>query len=322
MKKTVKPLALALIAAALLALTACGEAAPDETYRVWFVAKSTDTEFWKAAFAGANAAKSEYNVELTICGPRTEEDYLTQNRYVEDAVKAGADALIFSSISYVENAAAIDAAAESGVKVVVIDSDVASSRVSARIGTDNVQAGRMAASAALDSPQERLTVGIVNYDLGSRNGQEREQGFRELLGDSGRVEQIHTINVLAEVEDAREGTLRLLREHPQINVIAAFNEPLSVGAALAVEELGAGERVRMVGFDTNIICADLMRTGSVAALIVQNPYGMGYLGVETAWKLLQGVSFDPNKLIDTSTLVVSKENMFAPECQKALFPFG
>ncbi len=319
--KTVKLIVLLLCICALLC-GCSGSSAAGEPYNIWFIAKSTDTEFWKAAFAGANAAKSEYNTELTICGPNTEEDYETQNGYIAEAVESGADALIFSSISYTENAAAIDSAAKSGLKVVVIDSDVGSEHVSARIGTDNVLAGRMAAAAALDSDKTEFVVGIVNYDLGSRNGQEREQGFRAALAEDGRTRDIYTINVLTTAAAAKSGAISLLKEHPEINIIVAFNEPLTVGVAQAVDELGLGGRIRMVGFDTNVICVDLMQTGAVTALIAQNPYAMGYLGLETAWRLLEGESYSPDELIDTSTVTITRENMFTPESQKALFPFS
>ena len=62
--------------------------------------------------------------------------------------------------------------------------------------------------------------------------------------------------------------------------------------------------------------------GAVAALVVQNSYAMGYLGVEKAWQVLQGEKFDSTALIDTATTIVTKENMFTMESQKAMFSFG
>ena len=118
---------------------------------MYMIVKSTTTEFWKSVFAGANAAKSEYNVDLTVLGPETEEDYEAQNEYIRQAIRDGADAIVFSAISYTKNAQAINDAASAGIKVVVIDSDVNSDGVVARIGTDNVQAGRMCAKAALET---------------------------------------------------------------------------------------------------------------------------------------------------------------------------
>lgn len=314
-----------LLAAAVLSvllLAGCADNGTGEQSKVYFVAKSLDTEFWQAAIAGANAASAEYNVELTVLGPETEEDYQTQNEYIAQAAGAGADALVFSAISYEENAAAVDAAAAQGVQIVVIDSDVASDSVSVRIGTDNVAAGHMAAAAALAADWKELVVGIVNYDLGSRNGQEREAGLREALKEDSRVRDIHTINVRTSPTAAEAGSRTLLSEHPEINVLVGLNEPLAVGTAQAIEALGLTDQVRMVGFDTNIRCIDLMQHGAVSALIVQNPYAMGYLGVEYAWKLMEGEAYDPYELIDTATTIVTQDNMFTPESQKALFPFG
>lgn len=322
--KNAKRLAATLLFIALaLSLAACGLMSGKSAPRkIFLIAKSTETEFWKSAFAGANAARSEYNVDLTICGPETEEDFQTQNEYIAAAVSAGAEAIVFSAISYTDNAAAIDAAAAAGVKVVVIDSDVNSDAVSVRIGTDNVQAGRMAAAAALDTQESEITVGLVNYDAGSRNGQEREMGFREAVAKDGRVREIYTINVLTTQQQAKRDTLALLREHPEINVVLGLNEPLAVGVSLAVDELETKDRVRVVGFDTNLKCIDLLQSGTVTALIVQNPYAMGYLGVEAAYKLLEGESYDSAELIDTATTIVTRETMFTMESQKALFSFG
>ena len=138
MKRRMLALFLALFLG--IALTGCADVQSNNgPYKMYLIAKSTTTEFWKSVFAGANAAKSEYNVDLTVLGPDTEENYEAQNEYIRQAVADGADAIVFSAISYAKNAQAIDEAADAGVKVVVIDSDVNSSGVVARIGTDNVK---------------------------------------------------------------------------------------------------------------------------------------------------------------------------------------
>lgn len=320
MKRNKAAVLCVLLAGALLSgCTAPGTAA--EQYSVALVTKSTETEFWLSVFAGAEAAATEYNIRLDITGPETEEDYEAQNRMIAEAVSAGADALVFSAIDYENNAPAIDAAAEAGVKVVAIDSSVASGMVSTYIGTDNHAAGRMAAQAALDGVEGQLTVGLVNYDISSANGQERELGVRELLGESGRAEVVAVINTLAEAGQAQKDAEAMLREHPEINVLIAFNEPTSVGAAYAVDSLDLSESVFLVGFDSNVATVDGLQDGCVDALIVQNPYAMGYLGVESAYKLLSDGGEELETVVDTSTQIVDRENMFTMDSQKALFAF-
>ena len=314
-----KALACALLA---LALGGCAAAAPTGArHRVAIVAKSTRTEFWLSVFAGAQAAAAEYNVELDISGPETEEDYETQNRMVAEAVDAGAEALVFSAIDYENNAAAIDAAAAAGVRIVAIDSNVDSAAVQTYIGTDNYAAGQMAAQAALDAVDGELTVGIVNYDISSANGQERERGARNLFEESGRAQVAARINTLAEAGRAQADTEELLRAHPDINVLLAFNEPTSVGAAAAVAAQDLSDAVFLVGFDSNLATVEGLQNGSVDALIVQNPYAMGYLGVESAYRLLTGQGGRVEETVDTTTRVVDPENMFTLDSQKALFAF-
>lgn len=316
-------LALSLILALSL-LGGCSSPSPTPTptqHSVALVAKSTQTEFWLSVFAGAEAAATEYNLSLSIIGPDTEEDYEAQNQMVADAVKAGAEALVFSAIDYENNAAAIDAAAQAGLKIVAIDSNVDSSAVSTYIGTDNYAAGQMAAQAALDRVSGALKVGIINYDISSANGQERERGAVDIFTQSGRAEIVSVINTLAEAGHAQTDTAALLNRYPQINVLLAFNEPTSVGAAHAVEALGLSSEVFLVGFDSNVATVDGLQEGSVDALVVQNPYAMGYLGVESAYNLLSGHASDMEPIVDTSTQIVDRRNLFSMDSQKALFAF-
>lgn len=313
------------LAGLVLLLAGCAPASsgtPDAArYKVALVAKSTQTDFWKAVFVGAEAAATEYNLDLTIQGPDTEEDYGTQNDMIAQAVEAGAQALVFSAIDYDANAPAIEEAAEQGVKIVVIDSAVHSEKVATYIGTDNYSAGQMAAQAALDGVKGQLQVGIVNYDVNSANGQDRERGAVDAFTDSGRSQVVATIHTLAEATSAKQDTLAMLRAHPEINVLLAFNEPTSVGAAAAVAQMDLSDRVYLVGFDSNVATVEGLQNGSVDALVVQNPYAMGYMGVESAYQLLAGQSGRLPDTIDTSTRVVTLDNMFTMDSQKALFAF-
>ena len=310
------------LAAVLLGLSGCaGAPAAGAQRSVALIAKSTQTEFWLSVFAGAEAAATEYNLSLTLSGPETEEDYEAQNQMIAQAVEAGADAIVFSAIDQEKNAAAIDEAARQGVRIVSIDSGVASDQVGTYIGTDNYAAGRMAAQAALEGVEGPMNVGVVNYDEGTANGQERQQGALDALAESGRAQVTAVVTTLVEAGQAQADTAALLRAHPEINVLLAFNEPTSVGAARAVAQLGRQEEVFLVGFDSNVATIDGLQEGSVDALIVQNPYAMGYLGVESAYMLLAGRGGELEEKVDTSTQIVDRRNLFSVDSQKALFAF-
>ena len=188
MTKTIKRL---LPAALAVLLAGCAMQPVDSTttrYRVALVAKNNrNSEFWDAVFTGAEAAATEYNLQLTITAPDDEEDYAAQNQLIADAVEDGAQAIVFSAIDYEANAAAIDAAAAAGVTVISVDSAVNSDNVAAYIGADNYGAGRMAAQSALDGTAGTLCVGLINYEVNGANGRDREQGARDAFAESGRA---------------------------------------------------------------------------------------------------------------------------------------
>ena len=48
---------------------------------------------------------------------------------------------------------------------------------------------------------------------------------------------------------------------------------------------------------------------------------MGYLGVESAYQLISGHGGTLERVVDTSTQVVDRDNLFTMDSQKALFAF-
>ena len=314
MTKTIKRL---LPAALAVLLAGCAMQPVDSTttrYRVALIAKNNrDSEFWDAVFTGAEAAATEYNLQLTITAPDDEEDYAAQNQLIADAVEDGAQAIVFS---------AIDAAAAAGVTVISVDSAVNSDNVAAYIGADNYGAGRMVAQSVLDGMEGALCVGLINYEVNGANGRDREQGARDAFAESGRAKITAAVSTHPNAASARADTLAMLRTHPEINVLIALNETTAVGAAQAVQQMQRADDLWLAAFDSNIETIDALQTGTVDALIVQNTYGMGYFGVESAYKLLAGQGSSVEKSNITATRTITRENMFAMDKQKALFPFG
>lgn len=291
-----------------------------QKHKVAVIAKSSVSAFWRSVHSGVNAASAAYNMDYIFEAPENEEDCELQNDMIRQAAEDGYEAIVVSAIDFEGNAEAITQAAKDGVEIVVIDSDVDSDEVVCRIGTDNYNAGSMAADAVFDCDEERIRVGIVNFDENSENGQEREQGFRDSVAADERVEIVDCINVVSTTEDAMEGTKQMLTEHPEINVIVTFNEWTSLGVGYTIKECNLGEDIYVVAFDSNVVSVGMLETGEVDALIVQNPYAMGYLGIEAAYNLVNGYALEAAE-VDTSTTLVTKENMYDADIQKALFVF-
>lgn len=314
-----KLLAVFLACVIMLSLTACGSS--DKKYSVYVITKSTNSNFWEDVERGVRAAATEYNVNIVFEGPSSEEDYLAQNKMINEAVENGADAIVFSAIDYYQSDKTIEAAAAAGVKIVMIDSDISSKEKSTFIGTDNFAAGETAAKSVIDKfgTEQIVKIGIINYDEGSNNGQQREAGFRSYLKNFGNIQIYDTVRAVSNTTSAMASTIILLNNYPQVNVVVGFNEWMSLGIGKAIEQRNLQDSIYAIGFDNNVVSVGMLESGEMDVLIVQNSFAMGYLGVESACNVLNGKKISEN--IITATTAITKENMFSRDNQKILFPF-
>ena len=316
-----KILSLFLTLSLLFSLCACGKS--DDKKYIAVIAKAVDSDFWHNVKNGVYSAATEYNVTVTFEGPENEEDYETQNALIEAAVKNGAGAIVLSAIDFNKSVDTVNAAVRKGVKVITIDSGLNSDSVSLFIGTDNIAAGKAAGKAATDgiAPQSKIYRALVNNNADTDNGNQREEGFRQYINSLNNAQILASVTAESNEESATAAAKKLLTQDSRINVIVGFNEWMTLGVGNAVQELGLSEKVRAVGFDSNIAYVSMLETGEMDALIVQNPFAMGYLGVENAAEIISGAPTDGNTLYTTVT-TVTKENLFDADIQKILFRFN
>lgn len=314
--------ALLVCVSVVFSLFGCASTPTNEKKYVAVIAKSVNSDFFQNMKNGVDSAATEYSVKVTFEGPENEEDYASQNRLIEKAVKNGADAILLSAIDYKKSDEAVNDAVKNGVKVITVDSGVSSELVSQFIGTDSRQAGDAAGKAAVSgfNKDAEIRIGIVNCTEATDNVKQREQGFREAVSGVSNAKIVAAVTAESNIESAKSGALKLMRENPQINVLVGFNEWLTLGVGEAIRELGAAQRVRAVGFDTNVVSVSMLETGEMDALIVQNPFAIGYLGVKNAATLINGEQLEERELY-TSVTTVDKDNMFSDDVQKILFRF-
>ncbi len=314
-------LAVSLIFSGASGLTGCAKGVSGKK-EIAVIVKSTNSDFFHAMKNGVTAAATEYNVSVTFEGPENEEDYETQNQLIKNAIARGVQAIVLSAIDEHKSVSTVEEAVRKGIKVITIDSGVASGAVSLFIGTDNRAAGRKAGEAVRTccSGTGTIRIGLVNYMEATENGREREEGFREYVGTLPNVRITAAVTVENNTESATEGALRLIREHPEINVLVGFNEWMTLGVGYAIRQCRAGDIVTGIGFDTNLVSISMIESGEMDALIAQNPFAIGYLGVKNAADLVSGVNVGETP-IHTDVTLITRDNLFDEDIQKVLFRF-
>ena len=105
----------------------------------------------------------------------------------------------------------------------------------------------------------------------------------------------------------------------EIDGVFTPNESSTAGALLALEDAGKAGKVRFVGFDTSDMFVKAMREGKLQGIVVQNPFRMGELGVQTLVDHLLGKKNVP-KRVDTGVTLITPANLDTPQSQELLHP--
>lgn len=277
-----------------------------------------NNDFWSALIEGAYVAAKEYDVELTVVAPSAEEDYEKQNELIMNAIEEDPDAIVLAPANYTETTEIAKKVKEKGIKLILIDSAMDETVEESIIATDNFQAGVKMGKFVKELLIENSNIAIVNHVKGSSTAMEREEGLRYALGEE--VKRISGVVYSdSDFEKAFNLTKQLLENNPEIDMIAGLNEYSAVGAARAISEMKLSDQVKIIGFDSSEEEIRLLEEGIFEGIVVQKPFNMGYLGVETAYQKVKGGYVSKN--IDSGSELITKENMYTEENQKLLFPF-
>lgn len=292
--------------------------------KVWsliYVPKTEDgtNDFWTSLISGTRMAAKEYNADLEIMAPDGEQNIDQQNQLIQEAILKKPDALIVSPSSFTESNDLLKEAKAKGIKVIFIDSYTEEDIQDLTVATDNLEVGRKLGEYTKELIDENTKIAVVCHVQGVSTAIEREEGFREGLGELEK-NIAEVVYCDSSFEKAYSLTEELMEKYPDLEVIAGLNEYSSVGAARAVKDAHAEKQIKVVGVDSSQEAVDLMEEGIFSCFVVQKAFKMGYLGVKETIRLLNGEEYENN--INSGCELVTPDNMYTSEIEKLLFPFN
>lgn len=291
-----------------------------EQYSMICIPKTYDptNDFWSVLVQGAEMAAEEYGVSLEIMSTEREDDWEGQNALIDEAIEKKPDAILLAAADYEATEPAARRIRESGIRLVIIDSGVRGEPEDTQVSTDNVQAGIRLGAMVKALLKEEGKIGVVSFVPGALSAIDREKGLRVGISDAeSRIAEVFYCD--SDYDRAYEGTRAMLKQHPDITVLAALNQYAAVGAAMAVSDLGLTGKVSLVGIDSSMKQIQYLEQGALDAIVIQKPFSIGYLGVEKAVMLLEGEPVEAE--YDSGSMLITKDNMYIGMNQRLLFPF-
>ncbi len=289
-----------------------------KTIEIAVIPKSFSHQFWLTVKAGAEQAGKELGVKIVWQGTAKETEIEQQINIVQDMINRGVSAIVLAASDANALVGIVETAVNKGIPVITIDSGVNSDKPLSFVATDNVAGAKIAADTLAKLIGEEGEVGLIPFVAGAATSEMRERGFKEGISKYPNIKLVSTLYSDSNVAKAMDVTNDMLTSFPNIKGIFAANESSAVGCAQAIRSKGKSGQVKIVAFDAAEEEIQALKDGVIQALIVQNPYKMGYLGVKSAYDAIQGKPIE--KRIDTGVTVVTLENLNDPEIQKLLNP--
>jgi ribose transport system substrate-binding protein len=314
----VKKLLIATAIASIAALSAPTFAADAPTIPI--IVKDTTSSYWQIVLAGARKAGKDLGVNVPELGAQSESDINGQISILENAVAGKPAAVVISPTEFKALGKPIDEAAKK-VKIIGIDSGADSKAFTSFLTTDNVQGGRIAADGLGEAIAAKYgkaegDVALITSLPGVGSLDQRAKGFKEeiatkfpglkLVADKVADGQATTgLNIMTD----------LITANPNLRGVFASNLIMAQGAGQAIAENKKADTIKLVGFDSDDKLVGFLKDGTIYALVVQDPFRMGYDGIKTALAASKGEKVEAN--VDTGANLITKANM-GGEKQNAL----
>jgi len=282
-------------------------------YEIAFIVKATDSDFWQYTIVGAKNAEHDLQglVNVTVYGPPSESDIDKQVAILEDVVNRKPDAIVISSTSSEAPSLILDEAYKQGIKIVLIDNFVYDTEYNSFLATNNRVGGALAADKLVEylkaaGKDLKGKIGLVSAMAGVQVLTDRDDGFKTRLAEiAPDLEVLPTIYVDNDISRAANATEDLLIAYDDLVGMFADNNHTGDGVARVIELQGLQDEVISVAYDSDPQEIDALRNGSLKALIVQDPHGMGYKGVMFAFMAINGEPLP--EYFDTGVYVIEKD---------------
>ena len=290
------------------------------------IVKDTTSLYWQFVLAGARKAGQDLGVEVAELGPRSDSDINGQISILENAVASNPAAVVIAPMQFAALGKPIDEFAKK-VKIIGIDSAADSKALTSFLATDNERAGRLAADILAEAIKRTYAdaegdVALITSLPGVASLDQRAKGFREQI-----AAKYGALDIVAErVGDGKPVTgsrimTDLINEQPELRGVFASNLVMAQGAAQAIAESKTnktGDKINLVVFDWDDELVKFLQNGTIAALVVQDPFRMGYDGIKVALAASRGEQVPAN--LDTGANIITKANISSPRSQELLNP--
>jgi ribose transport system substrate-binding protein len=162
----------------------------------------------------------------------------TQIQQIQSMIDAELDAIVVIAGSATALDRVIADACAKGIAVVNFDSMVTTDELTAKVNTDQLEWGNLAATWLADKLGGKGKIIVLNGPAGISVSDDRRKGAEPVLKANPGIEIVAETNTDYNAAPAQEAVTSLLFSHPEIDGVLSLGGALSAGAVMAFEKQG------------------------------------------------------------------------------------
>ncbi len=300
-----------------LALTLATGSAQAKDYKITYIMGLTGNPFYTSVACGAADAAKRLGVTFDAQGPAQYQPAL-QLRVLDAVIASKPDGILFTADDPVALTPTLQQAKDMGIKILSIDGDVQDMSIAiSNIQSNNYEGGRQAGEYLAKALGGKGVVMALMNSPAANVSQFRLQGFKDEIAKYPGITflgQQYSNNQTAKAASIITATVAA---HPDLAGVFTLTTNNTEGATTGVREAQREGKIKIVGFDTSDPIVEGIRQGIIFADIVQYPYHVGELGVETMKAALDGKPVD--RQVPSTFVIATPQNIDTPDVKKYIY---
>lgn len=288
-------------------------------YKIVLIAGIASDAFYITMNHGAQAQAKMESATVQFSGSTADFSPGTQLPFLNAAIAQHPDLILIAPTDKVALQAPIARAVKAGIPVILVDTTLKDPSIAVTtISSDNIAGGVAAADALAKAIGYKGKVAGVSVTPGISTTDQRLQGFNQELKKWPKIVNIGTTYAGDDQTRATGIAKGLVVAHKDLAGIFAMNVVTGDGVTAGAREIGAAGKLKLVEFDAEPGQVAAVKSGVITALIAQNPYMIGQLGVKLGIQYLNG-NHNLKKHYGTGEAIITKANVNSPAVKNYLY---
>lgn len=235
------------------------------------------------------------------------EDAGKQIGQVEDFISSGVKGVILVAVNTDTASPMTKACKDAKIPLVTVNRLLSNQgEAAAYVGSDSIEAGKMAAETVFKKTGGKGSVAVLMGPAGNEAAIKRTEGYHEVAkkypGIKFAAEEIGNWNR----DEGMKITENWLQSGLKFDIILSNNDEMAIGAILALEGQGVRDKYVVAGVDATLDALEFMKAGRLDVTVYQSANGQGAGAVDTIVKAIEGTLKEKMVWIDFEPVTPDK----------------